>query len=161
MCDDASFETLLDDGLVDLAHQSIGHPLLQRLREVLVGIELDAQVFLHFLDLTDAFHAGLVQIRRDLPYLADLHLEALVFSLLPLVGLVYYVVQDGDLLLQVTLNVGALRLRHVLNSVLLALELPDLLSCIGHFSLQLHDVVLKVVDGRLEAEGLLRAQGRV
>ena len=44
---------------------------------------------------------------------------------------------------------------------MLALELPDLLPCIGHLSLQLHDVVLKVVDGRLEAEGLLRAQGRV
>ena len=155
MCDDASFKTLLDDGLVDLAHQSIGHPLLQRLREVLVGIEFDAQVFLNLLDLFDAFHAGLVQIRRDFPYLADLHLEALVLSLLPLVGLDYHVVQDGDLFLQVSLNVGTLRLCHVLNSVLLALELPDLFSCIGHFSLQLHDVVLKVVDGRLEAERLL------
>ena len=92
MCDDASFKTLLDDGLVDLAHQSIGHPLLQRLREVLVGIELDAQVFLHSLDLFDAFYAGLVQIRRDFPYLADLHLKALVLSLLPLVGLDYHVV---------------------------------------------------------------------
>ena len=92
MCDDASFETLLDDGLVDLAHQSIGHPLLQRLCEVFVGIELDAQVFLYSLDLFDALNAGLVQIRRNLSYLADLHLEALVLSLLPLVGLDYHVV---------------------------------------------------------------------
>ena len=63
--------------------------------------------------------------------------------------------------MQVTFNIGALGFGDVFNCVLLALELPDLFPLQGHLLLQLHNLLLKVVDSCLEAEWLLRAHGRI
>ena len=89
--------------------------------------------------------------------MTDLELEALVLCLLLLVRFLLYVVQNRDLLLQVSLYISTLRLCYVFNSVLLTLELPDLFPLEEHFLSQLLDVLLQLVDGGLEAERLLKS----
>ena len=63
--------------------------------------------------------------------------------------------------MKVTLNIGALSFGDVFNCVLLTLELPDFFTLQGHLLPQLHDLLLKSIDGGLEAEGLLRAHSSI
>lgn len=161
LSDDALLEACLEDGLVDLRHELVSKLLLQGLLEIFVRVHLNSKVRLHSADRFDALDARLVQVGRDLAHLADLNLKALVLGLLPFVGFVNHVVQDGDLLLKVALNVVALRLGDVLNCILLTLELLYFFACEGYLLLQLNDLLLELINGSLEAEWLVRAQRSV
>ena len=130
------------------------------MQEVLVGVGFNTQVALNLLQLSEALVAVDVQLRRDLANLRDLRLEALVLSFLALICLEDDVVEDVDLFLQVTLNVVALCNCNRFDSILLTLELADLLARKTHISLQLDDFLLQLVNSCLEAEGLLRAERR-
>lgn len=75
-----------------------------------------------------------------------------------LVCLYNYIVQDLNLLRQVSLDVQALRLGYILYSVLFALELPDLFAGEQDLLLERHDIIFELVDRCLETEWLLCAQ---
>ena len=74
------------------------------------------------------------------------------------VRLLLDVVEDGDLLLEVALDVGALGLGHVLDGVLLTLKLFDLFAGEGDLLSQLDYLFFQLVNGCLETEWLLRSQ---
>ena len=151
----------VDDGLSGDGHglhHHVTHFFLQRPGESLVGIGLDAKVALDGFELPKALLPIRVELVRDLLHLADLHLEALVLSLLTLVGFDGHVLEDANLFLQVALNVVTLCVCDRLDSVLLALQLTDLLAGEGNLLLQLDDLLLELVNGSLKAEWLLRAE---
>ena len=72
------------------------------------------------------------------------------------VCLLLYIVKNGNFFLQVSLDVSALRLGHVLHRVLIGLQLADLLPLEHHFLSKLFDLFFKLSDGRIEAERLLK-----
>ena len=77
------------------------------------------------------------------------------------VRLLLDVVEDGDLLLEVALDVGALGLGHILNGVLLAFKLFDLFASEGDLLSQLDYLFFQLVNGGLETEWLLRSQSLI
>ena len=88
-------------------------------------------------------------------------LELLVRSLLSVVCLFNYIIEDVDFLLKIALNVGALGLCNVFHSVLLSLQLSHLFAVEGNLLLQLHDLILELVNSCLKAKGLLGAESLV
>ena len=93
--------------------------------------------------------------------MADLKLELLVRSLLSGVCLFNYIIEDVDFLLKIALDVVALRLCNVFHSVLLSLQLFHLFAVEGNLLLQLHDLILELVNSCLKAKGLLGAESLV
>ena len=104
---------------------------------------------------------AIIQSLQQLAHLRTLDLESEVFRLLTGVRLLLDVIQNGDLLLEVALDVGALGLGHVLNGVLLAFKLFDLFASEGDLLSQLDYLFFQLVDGGLETEWLLRSQGLI
>ena len=102
-----------------------------------------------------------IQLIRDRTHLGNLHRETLVFGLLALVGLDGHILQNTNLLLQVAFNVVALGVSNRLHSVLLSLQLADLLTGKCHLLLQLDNFLLELIDASLETERLLGAECRI
>ena len=90
-----------------------------------------------------------------------MYLKALVLGLLALVGLDGHILKNADLLRQVTLNVIALGDCNCLNRILLTLKLAHFLASKLNDLLQLVDLFLKLVDGRLKAKGLRGTECRI
>ena len=101
-----------------------------------------------------------VEFGRDFAHLIDLRLETLVFSLLPSLGFCDHIIENGNLFFKVALDVTALGVGDRFDRVLLTLKLADFLSGEGHLRLQLHDLLLKLVDRSLETKRLLRSERR-
>lgn len=105
---------------------------MQRPSERVVGVSLDTEIALDCLQLLQALVPVSVELLRNLTHLGDLHLEALVFSLLALVSFDCDILENIDLFLQVALDIVTLSVCNRFNSVLLALQLAHFLASKGN-----------------------------
>ena len=122
--------------LVDLrsesVHQTECHFVCQWSQESFVRVRLDTQVALDSEQTLQSFHTGLVELVRDLLDLSHLDLESGVLSLLAVIGLANHVVENSELLWQVTSDVLALGLGHFFDCVLFLFQDLDLLLTERH-----------------------------
>ena len=150
-----------DNLCVSLGHEGVRHLLLQTLLVLLVRIHFDAQISFNSAHPPHTLKPAIIKCLQQLPNLTAVHLESEVLCLLTGVRLLLDVVEDGDLLLEVALDVGALGLGHVLDGVLLTFKLFDLFASEGDLLLQLDYLFFQLVNGGLETEWLLRSQGLI
>ena len=102
----------------------------------LIWICFYAKVSFNFTEIPQTFKTVILQLVKDGSALTDLDLEARIFSLLSDIEFVNHIVQDGNLFLQISLDVLTLCLCNIFNSVLLGLENYYLFSAEGHFPFQ-------------------------